>query len=61
MKTWSARRTALTVAQRERELNEQLQQRLAAQATELKAETAARQQLELAVERKFRDEALWAS
>ena len=58
MRTYSNRQAALIIAQRERELNEQLQLRLEQQAAELKEETAARQQLELAVERKFRDEAL---
>ncbi len=52
------RRSAQVIAQRERELNEQLQVRLTKQAQELREETTARQQLELAVERKFRDEAL---
>lgn len=54
----SNRRAALMIAARERELNDHLQDRLARQAVELKEETQARQQLELAVERKFRDEAL---
>ena len=58
MRTYSNRQAALIVARRERELNEQLQLRLEQQAVELKEETAVRQQLELAVERKFRDEAL---
>lgn len=58
IRTYSNRQAALTIARRERELNEQLQLRLEQQAIELKEETAARQQLELAVERKFRDEAL---
>lgn len=52
------RRAAVTIARRERELNEGLHIHLEQQTRELKEETLARQQLELAVERKFRDEAL---
>ena len=54
----SNRQAAVTIAERERELNEQLQVQLERQAVKLKEEIATRQQLELAMERKFRDEAL---
>ncbi len=52
------RRAAITIAERQRELSEQLKSQLEKQAIELKEETSTRQQLELAIERKFRDEAL---
>ncbi len=52
------RRTAAALARRERELNEVLKQRLSDQAAELQQQVSTRQQLELAMERKFRDEAL---
>ncbi len=52
------RRHALAMAERERQLNRELNERLEEQANQLRSEIAVRRQLELAVERKHRDEAI---
>ncbi len=52
------RRTDQIQARHEREMNEELTRRLAVQAAQLKEQISTRQQLELAMERKFRVEAL---
>ncbi len=55
--SWNRKVTA-AVVQRERELNERLKSELSMQAVELKDQVTKSQNLELAVERKFRDEAI---
>lgn len=54
----SNRKSAIAMATREHQLNVELNNRLAQQAAELKAEVATRRDLELAVERKHRDETI---
>ncbi len=52
------RSSTLAIAKREREFNQQMQERLARQAADLQEQLMTRRQLEMAIERKFRDEAL---
>lgn len=58
LRATNKRRTDRIQAQHEREMNEELTRRLSLQTAELKEQISTRQQLELAMERKFRVEAL---